>query len=334
MTTLRWGILGAARINQQLMPAIVAANNSQLVAIASRRPNAATETLAQYAPDQSDVRIYDDPSALLAADDIDVVYIPMSNGEHAAWVLQALEQGKHVLCEKPLALTVADIDAITALAKKNNLVVMEGFMYRHHPQHQRVKEVLDSGLIGDVRVVRSSFAFTMQTARMYRLALPLSEGGGAMWDIGCYAIHAARFPFFDRSALAVTAMATHLENGADTNSAGIIDYGDGCYAQFEFSFGHARRAEYEIIGTKGGLKCHNVWAKYDETPILSWWTESGEQHEESLPLSNHFVLEVEQFGRCVLNGDTPLLSLADARINCQLINATLDSVETSQRITL
>lgn len=334
MTTLRWGILGAARINQQLMPAIVAANNSQLVAIASRRPNAAAETLAQYAPDQSDVQIYDDPSALLAADDIDAVYIPMSNGEHAAWVLQALEQGKHVLCEKPLALTVADIDAITALAKKNNLVVMEGFMYRHHPQHQRVKEVLDSGLIGDVRVVRSSFAFTMQTARMYRLALPLSEGGGAMWDIGCYAIHAARFPFFDRSALAVTAMATHLENGADTNSAGIIDYGDGCYAQFEFSFGHARRAEYEIIGTKGGLKCHNVWAKYDETPILSWWTESGEQHEESLPLSNHFVLEVEQFGRCVLNGDTPLLSLADARINCQLINATLDSVETSQRITL
>jgi predicted dehydrogenase len=334
MTTLRWGILGAARINQQLMPAIVAANNSQLVAIASRRPNAAAETLAQYAPDQSDVQIYDDPSALLAADDIDAVYIPMSNGEHAAWVLQALEQGKHVLCEKPLALTVTDIDAITALAKKNNLVVMEGFMYRHHPQHQRVKEVLDSGLIGDVRVVRSSFAFTMQTARMYRLALPLSEGGGAMWDIGCYAIHAARFPFFDRSALAVTAMATHLENGADTNSAGIIDYGDGCYAQFEFSFGHARRAEYEIIGTKGGLKCHNVWAKYDETPILSWWTESGEQHEESLPLSNHFVLEVEQFGRCVLNGDTPLLSLADARINCQLINATLDSVETSQRITL
>ena len=334
MTTLRWGILGAARINQQLMPAIVAANNSQLVAIASRRPNAAAETLAQYAPDQSDVQIYDDPSALLAADDIDAVYIPMSNGEHAAWVLQALEQGKHVLCEKPLALTVADIDAITALAKKNNLVVMEGFMYRHHPQHQRVKEVLGSGLIGDVRVVRSSFAFTMQTARMYRLALPLSEGGGAMWDIGCYAIHAARFPFFDRSALAVTAMATHLENGADTNSAGIIDYGDGCYAQFEFSFGHARRAEYEIIGTKGGLKCHNVWAKYDETPILSWWTESGEQHEESLPLSNHFVLEVEQFGRCVLNGDTPLLSLADARINCQLINATLDSVETSQRITL
>ena len=332
--TLRWGILGAARINQQLMPAIVAANNSKLVAIASRRPNAAAETLAQYAPDQTDVWIYDDPDALLTADNIDAVYIPMSNGEHAEWVMKALEQGKHVLCEKPLALKVTEVDAIAALAKSKGLVVMEGFMYRHHPQHARVKEVLDSGLIGDVRVVRASFAFTMQSARMYRLALPLAEGGGAMWDIGCYAIHAARLPFFDRKPLAVTAMATHLENGADTNSAGIIDYGDGCYAQFEFSFGHARRAEYEIIGTKGGLKCHNVWAKADETPVLSWWTESGEQHEESLPLSNHFVLEVEQFGRCVLNGETPLLSLGDARTNCQLINATLDSVKSGQRIKL
>ncbi len=334
MTTLRWGILGAARINQQLMPAIVAANNSQLVAIASRRPNAAAETLAQYAPNQENVTVYDDPNMLLAADNIDVVYIPMANGEHAEWVMRALEQGKHVLCEKPLALTVMEVDAIIKLASEKNLVVMEGFMYRHHPQHARVKEVLDSGLIGDVRVVRSSFAFTMQPARMYRLAAPLSGGGGAMWDIGCYAIHAARFPFFERPALAVTAMATHLENGADTNSAGIIDYGDGCYAQFEFSFGHARRAEYEIIGTKGGLKCHNVWAKADETPVLSWWTESGEQHEEVLPLSNHFILEVEQFGRCVLNGETPLLSLADARTNCQLINATLDSVSSGKRITL
>lgn len=327
MTThVRWGILGAARINQQLMPAIVAANNGRLVAMASRRTNAAADTLASYAPNINDVMIYDTPEALLAADNIDAVYIPMSNGEHAEWVMKALAHGKHVLCEKPLALTVADVEAITKRAAAKNLVVMEGFMYRHHPQHARVKEILDSGAIGDVRIVRSSFAFTLQAAREYRVANPINKGGGAMWDIGCYAIHAARLPFFNRLPIAVTAMANHLPNGADSSSTGIIDYGDGCYAQFEFSFAHARRAEYEVIGTKGGLKCHNVWAKADETPVISWWTESGEQHEETLPLANHFILEVEQFGRCVLAGEAPLLSLADAKLNCQLINMTLESV--------
>jgi len=333
-TKLRWGILGAARINQQLMPAIVEAENSELVAIASRRPGAAAETLAKYAPQQKDVKIYDNPDSLLADDSIQVVYIPLANKEHAQWVLRAIEHGKHVLCEKPMALTVADIEAIETAAQKHKVTVMEGFMYRFHPQHARVKEIIDSGLIGKVRSVRSCFSYLMQPARQYRIADSIENGSGAMWDIGCYAIHAARLPFYNETPVAISAMAKHIESGADISCNGIIDFGDGKYAHFDFGFEHARRAEYEIIGTKGGLKCHNVWAKQAETPVISWWTEAGEQNEEILALANHFLLEVEHFSDCVLNNRNPALSLEDARTNCKVIGAALESVKKGRHIKL
>lgn len=331
---LRWGILGAARINQQLMPAIVAARNSELVAIASQRENAAAETLAEYAPEQQDVRIYQQREELLADDGIDAVYVPLANKDHAEWTLAAIEHGKHVLCEKPMALKVSDIEAIADAARQNGVTVMEGFMYGFHPQHSRVKEIIDSGAIGEIRSVRSCFSFMMQPARLYRLAETIDNGGGAMWDIGCYAIHTARRPFAGSKAVAVTAMAKHTDNGADVSASGIIDFDDGRFAQFDFSFERARRAEYEIIGTKGGLKCHNVWAKPNETPVFSWWTEQGDGGTEELPLANHFLLEVEHFIDCVQNGRQPALSFEDAKTNCQIINAALQSVVQGRQIQL
>ncbi len=329
---LRWGILGAARINQQLMPAIVTAQNSELVAISSRRPGAAEETLSLYAPDQKNVTIYDNPDALLADDSIEAVYIPLASKEHAEWTIKAIEQGKHVLCEKPMALTVTDIDAIISAADKHQVQVMEGFMYRFHPQHARIKEIIDSGMIGDVRTVRSSFAYPMQPARHYRINDTIENGSGAMWDIGCYAIHAARLPFYNEQPKAVSAMAKHIDTGADISCNGIIDFHDGKYAQFDFGFEHARRAEYEVIGSTGGLKCHNVWAKQAETPVISWWTESGQQCQETLPLANHFCLEIEHFSNCVINNTPPQLSLQDARTNCQIITAVLESIQQGKHI--
>jgi predicted dehydrogenase len=331
---LRWGILGAARINQQLMPAIVEAENSELVAIASRRSGAAAETLARYAPDQQNVRIYDQLDALLDDADIQAIYLPLSNNEHAQWTLRAIERGKHVLCEKPLALTVADIEAIEVAANKHNVSVMEGFMYRYHPQHAQIKQLIASGLIGEVRSVRSCFSFMMQPARLYRLAENIENGGGAMWDIGCYAINAARLPWLNESPLAVTALAKYTDTGADISSSGIIDFGDGKYAQFDFSFERARRAEYEIIGTRGGIKCHNVWAKQSEMPVLSWWTESGQQCTESLLPANHFRLEIEHFSDCVLNAKKPGISLQDSKNNCRVIAAALQSAARGQRVLL
>ncbi len=330
---LRWGILGAARINQRLLPAIVEADNSQLTAIASRRPGAAAETLQRYAPQAQNVKTYDDPEHLLTDPEIQAVYLPMANREHAEWALRAIDHGKHVLCEKPMALTVSDIDTITDAAAQKNVKVMEGFMYRFHPQHLRAKELIDSGTIGDIRSVRTCFSFMMKPERLYRLAENVANGGGAMWDIGCYAIHTARM-FFESQPLAVTAMAKYIDSGADISNSGILDFGDGRYAQFDFSFERARRAEYEIIGTRGGLKCHNVWAMPTETPTISWWTEAGEQEEEKLPTGNHFRLEIEHFSHCVLNDKLPALALSDARDNCRIIVAALESAANGQRVNI
>lgn len=330
---LRWGILGAARINQKLLPAIVEAENSQLIAIASRRPGAAAETLLQYAPQQQNVITYDDPQQLLENPDIQAVYLPMANEEHVEWALRAIQHSKHVLCEKPMALSVPEIEAIERAARQKGVRVMEGFMYRLHPQHARVRDILGSGAIGEIRSVRTCFSFMMKPARLYRINRGIDNGGGAMWDIGCYAIHTARM-FFDQLPRAVTAMAKYNDSGADVSNSGILDFGDGRYAHFDFSFERARRSEYEIIGTEGGLKCHNVWAMPEDVPIISWWTEGGKQEEERLQPANHFRLEIEHFADCVLNGKAPVLTFADAKDNCRTIVAALEAAASGQRVTL
>ncbi len=330
---LRWGILGAARVNERLLPAIVESPNAELVAIASRRPGAAAETLSKYAPQLSGVQLHDDLEALLDNQAVEAAYLPMANEEHAAWALKAIAKGKHVLIEKPMALSVADIDAIEAAAAKHGVVVMEGFMYRFHPQHARVDEIVRSGLIGDIRSVRASYSFMMRPARLYRLARDPSQGGGAMWDIGPYAIHSLRTAF-GSEPLAVTAMAKYVESGADSAASGVLDFGDGKFGHFDISFERARRCEYEITGTLGGLKCHTVWAMPNDVPVISWWTEAGQQKEEVLPTANHFNLEIEHFSHCVLYGKTPRLPMADARANCRAIEATLQSAAQGKTITL
>lgn len=330
---LRWGILGAARVNERLLPAIVEASNAELVAIASRRPGASAETLAKYAPQQRGIAAYDALEPLLDDPRVQAVYLPMANHEHAEWALKAIARGKHVLCEKPMALTVADIDAIEAAAQQHRVTVMEGFMYRFHPQHARVLEILASGRIGEVRTVRATYSFMMRPARMYRLAEPVAKGGGAMWDIGCYAIHSGRL-FFDGAPRNATAIARYVESGADITTSGVLDYGEGRHLHFDFSFERARRSEYEVIGSKGGIRCHTVWQLPGDVPVISWWTEDGWNVTEQLPPANHFRLEIEHFGDCVLNGTPPALSLADAKLNCAAINAALQSAAQGRTVAL
>lgn len=332
-TKIRWGILGAARVNERLLPAIVEASNSELVAIASRRPGAAADTLRKYAPQQPGVTIHENLDALLNDANVEAVYLPMANHEHAEWALRAIRQGKHLLIEKPMALTVADIEAIETAAQKNGVTVMEGFMYRFHPQHARVQEIIASGLIGDVRTVHAHYSFMMRPARMYRLAQDVSNGGGAMWDIGPYAIHSARL-WFDTPLLAATAIAKYVESGADITTSGVLDFGDGRHARFDLSFECSRQSEYTVIGTKGGVKCHAAWQLPGDVPFVSWWTDDGQACTEKLPVANHFNLEIEHFSDCVLNGKAPLLTFEDAKENCRAINAVLQSAAEGRTVKL
>lgn len=328
--TLRWGILGAARVNEKLMPAIVAARNSKLVAIASRRPGAAAEVLQKHGS-ESDAEALDDMQALLERDDIDAVYLPMANEEHAEWALKAIAAGKHVLIEKPMALRVSDVEAIAKAATERGVTVMEGFMYRFHPQHDKVAEILDSGVIGEVRTVSTRFAFPMKPARLYRVNRDINDGGGAMWDIGPYAVHTARL-WFDNEPVAATAMAKLNEHGADVSLTGIFDFGDGRFGQFEMSFEHTRRSVYEVIGSKGQLTCHAVWQPADKPAKISWWNDDGEEEMLEVAPSDQFINEIEHFADAVLNHKAPLLSLQDAKGNCAAIEAALQSVREGKTI--
>ena len=333
MTKLRWGILGAARVNERLLPAIVEASNAELVAIASRRPNAAAETLAKYAPQLKGVKTYDALEDLLADANVQAVYIPLANHEHAEWALKAIAAGKHVLIEKPMAIKVEDVEAIEAAALKHKVKVMEGFMYRFHPQHQRVKEIVQSGLIGEVMFAKASYSFMMREARMYRLANDTANGGGAMWDIGPYAIHTLRH-CFETPPISVTAMAKYAQSGADISTSGVIDFGDGKRGHFDTSFECSRQSEYNIVGTKGSIKCHTVWQLpgTNDVPVISWWSESGHKGEAIYPAANHFVLEIEHFSDCVLNDKPTLLIFSDAKMNCKTIVATLESAATGKTV--
>ena len=324
---LNWGILGAARVNERLLPAIIEASNSQLVAIASRRAGAAKATLEKYAPNhKGNIACYDDMDALINDKNIDAIYCPMANEEHAEWAIKAINVGKHVLIEKPMATSLQDIDAIETAAKKNKVKVMEGFMYRFHPQHIRVAELVASGVIGDILSVRSSFSFLMREARMYRINRAMSQGGGAMWDIGPYAIHTLRWGMgmtvgAPIEPISVIAHAKLNERGADIVTSGVLDFGQDAkgrarFGHFDVSFERSRKSEYELIGDKGWLKCHTVWAFDKDIPVISWGNDTGECGEEKLKPANHFTLEIEHFSDCVLNNKTPLLSFDDARANC------------------
>jgi len=327
---IRWGILGAARMSKVMLPAILSAGNAELVAAASRRPGAAARLLRECGLDSASIKACDDPLSLLADPEVDVVYLPMANEEHGEWAPKVLEHGKHVLVEKPMALRPEDIDAIEAAARAGNLKVMEGFMYRLHPQPARVWEIIDSGDLGEIRSVRATFSFPMTPARLYRISRSMEQGGGALWDIGCYAVHCCRF-FFDHEPDAAIAMARFNEHDADVSTSGVLDYGDGRFAHFDFSFQRARRAEYEIIGTQGGLKCHNVWAKPGDIPILSWWTGAGRFHEEWLPPADHFRLVIEHFSGCILEDRPPALSIEDARGNCKVLDAIVRALRSGRR---
>lgn len=336
MSKLKWGILGAARVNERLLPAIIEATNSELVAIASRRAGAAKATLDKYAPCYQNVTCYDDMEALINDQNVEAVYCPMANNEHTKWALKAIDAGKHVLIEKPMALTVADIEAIEKAAVKNNVKVMEGFMYRFHPQHARVKEIVESGLIGDVLSCRASYSFLMRPARMYRIASGVKQGGGAMWDIGPYAIHSLRW-CFGLEPQSVIAHAKLNEVGADIVTSGVLDFGGDAegrarFGHFDISFERSRKSEYEIIGTKGWVKCHAAWVFQNDVPVISWALEDGKYAEERIAPSNHFTLEIEHFSDCVLNNKAPHLTFADAKANCKAIEAVLQSVATGSKI--
>jgi predicted dehydrogenase len=301
---LRWGILGTARINRRVIPAMRLAGRSELVAVASRdraRGDA-------YAREWSIPRAMLGYQTLLDDSRIDAVYIPLPNTAHVEWTLAAIAAGKHVLCEKPLALDPSDVDRIAAAAAAARVIVEEGFMYRHEPLTARVMSLVNEGAIGTIRAIVSGFTFALGPAQNIRLDPAL--GGGSLWDVGGYPVTYAQL-IIGHEPKMVFGTAHWNESGVDEEFMGMLRF-DGATANIYAGFRAAYRTWLDILGSEGGLTVPNP---FRPGPLERLGLERNGAIEpiDVIGSPEIFVREIEDFEAAVLDGSPTVVSLAESR---------------------
>jgi len=315
---LRWGLICTAHINRSLIPAIRASERAELVAVASRDLARAQD----YARQWDIPRAHPSYQALLDDPAVDVIYNALPNHLHCEWTVRAADAGKHVLCEKPLALSVEEVDRIVEATERNGIVVFEAFMYRHHQQTLRVQELVRQGAIGDVRLVRAVFSFVF--GQLDNTRFDPAMGGGALWDVGCYPVSFAR-TVVGADPVEVFGWQTLSKSGVDLTFAGQMRFAGGALAQFDCSFEAAFRWGAEVVGSEGVLVLDSPWKPgADEPPVIQLRRGDG---EELVPVEDvdPYLCEVEAMADCVLDGAEPVVSLSDSRGNVATINALYES---------
>jgi D-xylose 1-dehydrogenase (NADP+, D-xylono-1,5-lactone-forming) len=298
MTTLRWGVLGAASIaRRQVIPAIQASATGRVVAIASRE-RARAEELARSARIDN---VFDDYQSLLNSADVDAVYIPLPNSEHHRWTIAAAQAGKHILCEKPLALNAAEAQEMVDAAANAGVLLAEAFMYRHHPLVSKVLELINSGAIGDLRLIRATFTFAMD--RDHDIRLDPALGGGALMDVGCYGINLARL-VTNAEPTGVVASAAIGRSDVDETFAGVLrfnnDTGDDMLAVVDASLRAAGGPGYEIIGSAGKIVVRQGFKiAADEEGELQLH-QAGDISRIFTDAVDQYQLMVDDFGKAVI----------------------------------
>ncbi len=323
---VRWGILGAARINRRMIPGLQEADNAEVVAIASRDEAKGREAAAKW----NIPTLYASYEALLADPQIDAVYVPLPNSLHVEWAIRAVQAGKHALSEKPLAIRPEDVTRLAEAARQAGRLAMEGFMYRFHPQQARVRELLAAGEIGPAQVIRGTYAFVIDPSKP-NIRLDPAQGGGATWDVGSYGINLVRW-MFGTEPQRVWAEATRT-NGLDTAVAAVLDFGDGRRAVLDYGMSYGRRSFYEILGTKGTLSVENMWQEPDVPAQVYLRKDSGLTTFEIEP-QNHFRLQAEAFSRAILEGGPSPYPLEDSLLNTRVCTAVLRSIEAHQSVSV
>lgn len=251
-TKLRWGILGCARITRRgLIPGILSSGRGRLHALSSRR----LETAQAWAGEFGHPRAYGTYDDLLADPDVDAVYIPLPNELHRPWVFAAADAGKHVLCEKPLALDAAEAHEMVAHCRTRRVVLMEAFMWRHQARTAGVRRLVAEGGIGELRMVRSSFSFPIEPGDW---RLDATRGGGALWDVGCYGVSTARL-FAGAEPDACQAVARFGTTGVDLSLTAVLRFPNGVLGQLDCSFEQPFRCVYELVGTRGSLQVPDAY---------------------------------------------------------------------------
>lgn len=325
---LKWGILSTAKIaKQHVIPALQAAGNCEVVAVASRDEARA----AAFAAELGIERSYGTYDELIADPDIDVIYNPLPNHLHAPLTLQAAAAGKHVLCEKPFTMDLAeartlerDLEALDTGAK-----VMEGFMYQFHPQWEAVLELVESGRIGRVIAVQTWFSYFGDDPANIR-HVP-EWGGGALMDIGCYAIHSAR-RLFDAEPVRVRgSLEIHETYGVDVTASAVLDFPDG-QATFTVATQSDMDQRVHVVGSEGRIEITRPFnALTDREMIVRVGSGMGETYGQPLQEilsfgpADQYSIMAERFASSILAGEDPPVGLADAVANMAVIQAVRDS---------
>lgn len=335
-----WGLLSTARINERIIPAIRASGRSELLAVASR----SKERSQAYANQWDIPRAYGTYEGMLADPTINVVYLSLPNNLHAEWAIKCAEAGKHILCEKPIAITTEEVACIAQAAEKNGVIIQEAAMMRFHPQTQHLRELVATGIIGDIRLIRGIFAFTLDNPGDIRLDTDM--GGGSLWDLGSYCVSFAR-TVLQAEPVEVNAYQVCGDTGVDMSFSAQMQFPTGTLVQFFSSFQSFAHIEADFLGTQGRIYVDIPWANHigasakvqviqsGNTEETSTFSDSMEGHTtdtKTYENINAYQCEVNSMVESVLNGAEPVISLADSWKNVSTIVALHESARTGKPI--
>jgi predicted dehydrogenase len=322
MSKIRWGVLSTANIGtEKVLPAMQRGAYCEVAAIASRDPEkarAAAEALGIP-------KAYGSYDELLSDPEIKAIYNPLPNHLHVPWSIKALQAGKHVLCEKPIALTVAEAQQLVDAARQYpSLKVMEAFMYRHHPQWQKARQIVADGDIGELRTIQSFFSYYLDDPANIRNMADI--GGGGLMDIGCYNISLSRF-IFDaepRRVLGIIDYDPHFNT--DRLTSGILDFGRGT-STFTCSTQLSPYQRVNIFGTEGRIEIEIPFNAPPDRPCKMWHQRGDTIEEFAFDICDQYTLQGDLFAQAIINNTPVPTPLEDAVANMRVIEAIVRSAK-------
>ena len=304
---LSWGILGPGRIAPRVVRALTGNPRGFLHAVAGRDPARAEAFAAEHGAAVTHRSF----QALVEDSAIDVVYIALPNSLHAEWTVRALDAGKHVLCEKPLAMTVAEVDAVVAASERSGRIAVEAFMYLHHPQIQQALDVVRAGELGTVQVVSSTFSFLLDYPNDPRIDPDL--GGGSLWDVGCYPVSISR-RVAGEEPIAISGFGRFDERGVDRAFVGQLRFPGGLLAHFESGFGAPDRERVEIVGSAATLVLgHPFLSAPDGPPPEMTLIRDGVSAAIEVAPVDQVRRMVDDLHAAILDGTSPRVDLSFSR---------------------
>lgn len=318
MDKVRWGVLGYARIAKTCMiPALKHDERSELHAIATRN----SETTAELLKGNDFKKVYQSYDELLDDPEVDVVYVPLPNSLHREWAIRAMRKGKHVLCEKPMTITRRDAEEMVAVARECNVLLVEALMYRFLDKSMVLRSILEDNVIGDVRMVKSSWRFLLN--RVNTIKEKPSLGGGSLYDVGCYPVSLIN-TVFDELPVEVKSHRNINENGVDVSISAILKYRNGAMAQFDAGFDSFSYKCTEISGTKGSILIPETYVDEDY-PILVKLSDEPKCRKYVSEVQNRYSEEVKAVNEAVLKGEKELISLDYSIRNAALLEIVMNS---------